>query len=211
MDQVNLLIVLGAAIAGGLAPGPGTLAIAGTAMARGRAMGLAVAWGMTSASIVWASATALGFGQLMVQGGPAFEALRLMGVCYLLWLAWHSARAAFRPVTAQPSDLAAASLLAAWLKGFGTHATNPKAVIYWGSILAIGIRPDSSPEDTATAVIWVLGLSLAVNIVLNTGYALLLSSGRAMRFYARAHRWLNAVSSCLFGAAAMLLLRWRSA
>ncbi|MEJ6394386.1 LysE family translocator [Gymnodinialimonas sp. 2305UL16-5] len=205
MENVNIVIVLSAALIGGLSPGPGTVAIAGTAMARGRSMGLAVAWGITSASTIWAVAAALGFGALLQAKATLFEVLKYIGTGYLTWLAWRSARSALFDKAIVPVDVGASRLLAAWLKGLGTHLTNPKAVIYWGSILAIGVKPGGGTEVVA----WVLVLSLLVNVTLTTSYALILSSQAAMAVYGKARRWIEAAAAAVFGAGAFLLFRTR--
>lgn len=206
MDDINVAIVIAAALAGGLTPGPGTLAISGTAMARGRRMGLAVAWGITTGSTVWAVAAGLGFGSLLAANRWLADALRYAGALYLFYLAWASARAAMRSgERGQPADVSGGSLFAAWAKGALIHLGNPKAVVFWGSILAIGARPGAG----ADAVPGILLICLAINVTITTGYAVLFSSRFVTERYLRARRWLEAAFAAVFGLAALRLITVR--
>ena len=202
MDQINMAIVVAAALTGGLTPGPGTLAISGTAMARGRPMGLAVAWGITTGSAVWALAAGLGLGGLLAAHQWLLEILRWGGALYLAWLAWRSARAALRPGDLEPQDVSGGSLALAWAKGALIHLTNPKALVFWGSILAVGMRPGAG----GGAVVGILAICLAINVTLTTTYALLFSSPAVTRAYLRLRRWLEAAFAAVFGGAAAHLL-----
>lgn len=205
MDQINLLVVVAASLAGGLTPGPGTLAISGTAMAHGRPMGLAVAWGITTGSAVWAIAAGLGLGGLLAANQWLLEILRWGGALYFAWLAWRSARAALRPGELEPQDVSGGSLALAWAKGALIHLTNPKAVVFWGSILAVGVRPGAG----AGAVIVILAVCLAINVTLTTTYALLFSSPAVTRAYLRLRRPLEAAFAIVFGGAAAHLVAAR--
>ena len=87
MDVVNLPLILGAAFIATVSPGPATMAIAGTSLALGRRHGLAIASGVTTGSLAWSIAAALGLGALMFANAWLFEAMRYAGAAYLIWLA----------------------------------------------------------------------------------------------------------------------------
>lgn len=210
MEHVDLMIVLGAALLGGLSPGPVTLAIAGTGMARGRGMALAMAYGASTGSFAWAAAAALGFGALLAANQWLFEVIWYLGAAYLAWLGWKAARSAIRPGGVQARDAGVASLGAAWAKGALLHLANPKAVMFWGSIFAIGIAPGTPAAAMPGAIAWIVGVSLAVNLVVNTGWAVVFSNGRAMAGYARARRWIEGAFAAFFGFAAFKLLTTRA-
>ena len=206
MDQINVLVVVVAALAGGLTPGPGTLAISGTAMAQGRAMGLAVAWGITTGSTLWAVAAGLGVGSLLASNQWLAEGLRYAGAAYLGWLAYASGQAALRKgERPPPKDVSGGSLVLAWAKGMLIHLGNPKAVVFWGSILAIGTKPGAG----SGAVLGILAICLAINVAITTSYALLFSSAAITRGYLRLRRWLEGMFACVFGGASVYLLTAR--
>ena len=117
MEYVNFWIIIGASLLGGLTPGPATLAIAGTSMARGRAMGLALAWGVTGGSMVWAVFAALGVGALLAANQWLIEVIRYAGAAYLAWLGFKAARSAMQAKHLKPKDIGTASYIIAWMKG----------------------------------------------------------------------------------------------
>jgi len=196
------LILLGWAIGGG-SPGPATLAISGTSMAQGRQAGLALASGVICGSATWGIAAALGFAALMQANVWVFQAVRYAGALYLLFLAVKSLRAAWVNVPATPM---AATRSGPFIKGLLLHLTNPKAVLGWGSIFAIALAPNAQ-----AGAVWGLFLSLiVVSASVFWGYALLFSTGSAIRVYTRAKRWFELAFGVLFGLASLKILTLRT-
>ncbi|MEM6488007.1 MAG: LysE family translocator [Pseudomonadota bacterium] len=206
MDDVNFWVIVGAALLGGLTPGPATLAIAGTSMARGRSMGLALAWGVTGGAMVWAVFAALGFGAILAANQWLIEIIRYAGAGYLAWLGYKSARSALSARTLAPRDIGTGSHAVAWVRGALIHLTNPKAVMFWGSIFAIGLKSGGGGE----AIAWIVATCLAINLALVTGYALLFSSRQATAAYLGARRWLEGAFAVFFGGAAMAMVAGRT-
>lgn len=195
------LILLGWVVAGG-SPGPATLAISGTAMARGRGAGLLVATGVLVGSAAWGIAAALGFSAIMMANAWLFEVLRYAGALYLLYLALKSLRSAWIGGKAVPAP---ASGSAFFMKGLLIHLTNPKAILSWGSIYAIALVPGVGPS----AVWFLFGALFLCSMAIFWGYGLLFSSGPIARGYARAKRWFELAFGLLFGAASLKLLTLR--
>jgi len=105
-ESINLPVILMAAFLATASPGPATLAIAGTSMSQGRRKGLAMAAGITSGSWIWSVSAALGLGAVMLAHAWAIEIIRYVGACYLLYLAFKSARSA---LSSQPLNVGFAS------------------------------------------------------------------------------------------------------
>ncbi|WP_299592040.1 LysE family translocator [uncultured Tateyamaria sp.] len=202
MEYVNFWIVIGASLLGGLTPGPATLAIAGTSMQRTRSLGLALAWGVTTGSMSWAIFAALGFGAILATNQWLVEIIRYAGAGYLLWLSSKSARSATRAKEIEVKDTGVASHVAAWSLGAFIHLTNPKAVIFWGSIIAIGMRPGGNVHS----ILWIIGTCVAINFTIVTTYALLFSSQTMTGMYLKGRRGFEAVFASFFGAAAVYML-----
>lgn len=206
MSDINLWIILGAAFLGGLIPGPGMLAIAGTAMARGRRYGLAVAYGMTVGGFIWAAFAGLGMGAILVSNQWLFDSLKYLGAAYLGWLGWRSARAMMRPDHIMATtDVGADSLWISAVRGALIHLTNPKALVFWGSIFAIGLKPGAPP----VAMLWVIAISMIVNVFLMTTYAFVFSKPGMMTGYVRFRRWIEGAFAMFFGGAAIYLVTSR--
>jgi threonine/homoserine/homoserine lactone efflux protein len=203
--DVNLTLILLAALVATASPGPATLAIAGTSMASGRRYGLALAAGVTSGSLTWSVAAAAGLSAVMLANAWAFEILRYAGAGYLLFLAFKSARSALTPGAPALRQVATPTLKAAYRRGLVLHLTNPKAVLFFGSLYAVGVPAGSSPE-TLALVIAAIGLQ---SLLLFHGYALLFSSPPLTAGYTKLRRWFEAVFAVAFAAAGLKILTAR--
>lgn len=196
------VILAGWALAGG-SPGPATLAISAASMGEGRAAGLALALGVFAGSACWGLAAGLGFSALMVANVWLFEAVRIAGAAYLLYLAVKSLRSAWRGQAAAPAK--PAPRRAFFLRGMLLHLTNPKAILAWGSVYAIALPP--VPDWSA---VWSLFAALsAVSFTVFSGYALMFSTPAIARAYARTRRAFDAGFGLLFGLASLKLLMAR--
>lgn len=200
MEMVLLVI---AWMVGGGSPGPATLAIAGTAMQRGRPAGLAVASGIVTGSALWGIAAALGMSALMLTHAWLVTSLRYVGGAFLIYLAYKALRAAFRPGSAVPvATMGATRFWQLWLKGTLIHVANPKAILSWGAVFAVAVPPSAPP-----AQIWqTFAVLITASSIVFFGYGLLFSSDRMIRAYARARRWFEATFGLLFGAAGVTLV-----
>lgn len=204
---IDLPLILLAAFIATASPGPATLAIAGTSLARGRSYGLALAAGVTTGSLTWSIAAALGLSALMRAHVWLFETLRYAGALYLLYLAWRSARAAIRPGAA--ADLRGASTgshAATFLRGLGLHLTNPKAILFFGALYSVGAPADA---DIATLFGVVAAIGVQSFLVFH-GYALLFSLAPAAAAYRRLRRGFEAAFALAFGAAGLKILTMRA-
>ncbi|MPZ10930.1 MAG: LysE family translocator [Kiloniellaceae bacterium] len=200
--DVNLTLILLAALVATASPGPATLAIAGTSMASGRRFGLALASGVTTGSLMWSTSAAVGLSAIMLANAWAFEVVRYAGACYLLFLAFKSARSALARHALPAARVAMPTLASAYRRG---HLTNPKAILFFGSLFAIGI-PAGSPPEVLALVILAIGLQ---SLLVFHGYALLFSSPPLTAGYARLRRWFEAVFAVAFGAAGLKILTAR--
>jgi threonine efflux protein len=203
--SINLPVILAAALIASSSPGPATMAIAGTSMTSGRKSGLALAAGVLTGSITWSILAALGLGAVMRANAWLFEVMRYIGAGYLLYLAYKSARGALARQAASIRALAVISPASAYAKGVMLHLTNPKPILFFGSLFAIGIPPGSPPEALALVV----GAIALLNVIVFHGYALLFSSAPMVTGYMKLKRWFEAVFAVAFGAAAFKILSAR--
>lgn len=200
--EISLPVILLAALVTSSSPGPATLAIAGTSMTSGRKSGLALAAGVLAGSVTWSILAALGLGAIMRANAWLFEVLRYIGAGYLLYLAYRSARSAFGRRVMTLSALDVISPRVAFTKGVALHLTNPKPILFFGSLFAIGVPPGSPPETLALVV----GAIALLNVVVFHGYALLFSSVPMVKGYMKLKRWFETVFALMFGAAAIKIL-----
>lgn len=204
-ETLNLPLILAAAFAATASPGPATLAIAGASMSSGRRLGLAVAAGVTTGSWAWSVAAALGLGTLMLASRWAFEAVRYIGAAYLMFLALRSAKSVLARDTPAPAAVPVGSVERAYVSGLALHLMNPKAVLFFGSLFALGVPSGTSASGLMT-VIATVGLQSALVF---HGYALLFSSEPMVRRYMRLRRWFDGAFAVAFGAASLKVLTAR--
>ncbi|MFN4058633.1 MAG: LysE family translocator [Roseinatronobacter sp.] len=125
-------------------PGPGNSFFAALAAQGGLAATWPASFGYHLATAFVTVAVGLGFGQIMLQLGPAFEVLRYAGALWLLWIAWRIARSG--PVQ-NGGKLRAASAL----DGAVLLVLNPKAWL----IIALMFTQFLPEGGTLAPVLWI--------------------------------------------------------
>ena len=174
-------------------------------MVSGRRLGVAVASGITAGSWAWSISAALGLGAIMLANAWVFEVIRYFGAGYLMFLAFKSARSALTPGAMETRGLGTTSARHAFGKGLVLHLTNPKAVLFFGSLFAIGVPADASLEQLLTVIVSV-GLQSAL---IFHGYAVLFSSKPMVVGYMRLRRWFEGIFAIAFAAASFKVLTSR--
>jgi threonine/homoserine/homoserine lactone efflux protein len=203
VGHVHLSLILVAALIAVASPGPAVMAIAGTSMRAGRRTGLVFAAGVVTGSLAWSIGAAAGLSAVMLANAWLIEIVRYGGGAYLLFLAFKSARAALKPHGGvSPSGLAQASARRAYARGLALHLTNPKAILFFGSLYAFGVPADATFGDLALIVVAV-GLQ---NAVVLHGYALLFSNPVVVRGYLKLSRWFEGAFALAFGYAGVKIL-----
>ncbi|WP_340149465.1 LysE family translocator [uncultured Sneathiella sp.] len=205
ISELHLPLILIAAFVAIASPGPATLAIAGTSMNAGRGHGLAVAAGVMTGSLFWSSAAAFGLGAIMLANAWAFEVIRYIGAGYLLYLAVKSARAALSRAPMAQSRLTVTSYGAAYRRGLTLHLTNPKAVLFFGSLYSVGVPAQVPPA----ALLVIIGSVALLGAVIFFGYALIFSSAPMVAAYTRLRRWFEGVFAVVFAFAGFKILTAR--
>ena len=205
MSDINLPMILIAAFVASGSPGPATLAIAGTSMSSGRRTGLALAAGVTTGSLIWSVSAAFGLAAIMAAHGWVLEIVRYVGAAYLMWLAFKAARAAIAGAKLTTKPLPQTTPRRAYAKGLALHLTNPKAILFFGALYAVGIPANTPPSGLATVILSVGALSC----VMFHSYALIFSSAPMAAAYTRAKRGFEAFFALAFGAIALKVLLTR--
>lgn len=188
-------------LAGG-SPGPATMAIAGTAMGRGRSYSLAISLGILLGSACWGLAAALGISAIMLANAWAFELLRYAGALYLLWLAFKALKSAASPGAAMAERAMGGGHFGVFWKGALLHITNPKAILSWGAVYSLVLPADAITTDLLGLFVFLFSGSIIVFI----GYAFLFSSAPMVAGYKRARRVFDLIFAGFFGFASFKIL-----
>ena len=185
-------------------PGPNVLALISTSMSVGRKAGMALALGISFGSLTWALLTAFGLSALLMNYAHALTTIKIIGGIYLFWLAYNAFKSA-----APRSDLTLKALvggrrtpLGYAVRGYTVHMTNPKAVLAWVAIIALGLPPEAPLWVGLAIVFGCFGLSIAVHLT----YALVFSTPIMSSLYLRARRGIQATLGIFFTFSRLKLL-----
>ena len=174
-----------------LTPGPNMVYLVSRTLAQGRAAGLVSLAGVAAGFLVYLLCAALGLTALLVAVPYAYDALRLAGAAYLLFLAWQAVRPGGRSpfaVRAMPHD----SPRRLFAMGLLTNLLNPKIAVMYLSLLPQFIDPG---QGSVLGQSLALGaVQIAVSVAVNAG--LVLAAGTVSAFlsgrpaFLRLQRWL---------------------
>lgn len=196
---LTLLGLAGLNLLGAASPGPAFFVVSRTAAGRSRRAGLATGVGVSAATVVWAFAAIHGLAFLMAQAAWLFRAMQLAGGAYLVYLGWQAFRHA--PDALPTVDLATGPIgaMAAFRRGFAVNITNPKVMVFFGSVFASVYAP-AQQEWINLAVVGIIAFD---EVCWYSIVALAFSTRPAQAAYGRAKRWIDRAFGtflALFGA-----------
>jgi threonine/homoserine/homoserine lactone efflux protein len=188
-------------------PGPSfAYAVAVGARASRRAI-LLNALGMAAGGLVIAGALAFGAGELLAASPLADAALRVLGCVYLIGLGIRTFFAPVRDLRAAEPPVRTVGAGGAWLQGFLVETANPKAILFYASLMPQFV--DRQLGDTQRQLL-VLGVSF-VALQLTWDLALMLGVLRLRESLSRlrsapAQRLANRLSGVTFASMGIALL-----
>lgn len=202
MEEINYLLIILSAFAAISSPGPATLAIAGASMRSGRYVGLSLAAGVLTGSLLWSTFAAFGLAAILHTNVWLFEFLRYLGAFYLLYLAVKSLRSAVSRESLAIPDSQESTAALSYFKGLLIHLTNPKAILFFGALYSMGVPATAKPMELLL-VILAVG---AVSSLIFLGYAVLFSNSAIRHIYLKSKAVFESVFALFFGAASFKLL-----
>ncbi|GAB2836539.1 LysE family transporter [Comamonas piscis] len=126
-----------------------------------------------------------GVGSLLIASETAFNVVKIVGACYLIYIGFAQWRAKGGIMDAQAEQPASGSWQKRALSGFLTNATNPKGIIFMVAVLPQFMTPD---RPLWLQLLILAATTLAVDTLVMHGYAgsasvlrRLLRDSRAMR------------------------------
>ena len=183
-----------------LIPGPNVALIVANSVAYGPKYGLLTVAGTSSAMVLQLGLTALGMTEMLGTLGSWFEALRWIGVAYLVYLGLAQWRAPATDLTrTRPEPKSARAI---YLRALLVSLTNPKTLLFYGAFFPQFIAADR-PIGAQVALLSATFLGLA--LLVDGGWAVV--AGRARGVLAARGRLRNRLSGgLLIGAGAALAL-----
>jgi RhtB (resistance to homoserine/threonine) family protein len=182
-------------------PGADMAMVARSVLTGGRRDALATTLGISAGCLVWAFASAVGVAALLAASRSAYDALRLVGAAYLIWLGVQSLLAARRG-TREPAEAAAARRAAPFRQGLLTNLFNPKIAVFYSTFLPQFIEPG----DPALALSLALaGVHIALGVAWLSLYAWLVDRAVAAFKGPGLRRALDAVTGTVLVALGLRL------
>jgi len=193
MPELSNLIAYGLISLGMvLTPGPNMIYLISRSICQGRMAGLISLGGVALGFVVYMMCAALGITALLLTVPYAYDALRLGGALYLLYLAWQALKPGGRSAF-QVRDLPQDSPRKLFTMGFVTNLLNPKVAVLYLSLLPQFIDPTGHGSVLAQSL--VLGFTqIAISVSVNALIAVMAGSIAAFLaskpVWQRVQRWL---------------------
>jgi len=194
LDLLAFNAVLAAAL---LSPGPALLFALRTALADGRASGIAAGLGLGAVAAGWTLAALLGLEAVFTVFPWAYALLKTAGAIYLLYIAfatWRGAKDVVGP-SARPRGRA-------FVDGALINLGNPKSVLFAASVLVVIFPKGLGVGDIALIV----ANHALVEWLFYGVFALLLSGASARRAYLGTKPVIDRGAALLMGALGLKLL-----
>ncbi|WP_396269460.1 LysE family transporter [Ideonella sp.] len=186
-----------------LSPGPGAIAAMGAGLNHGFAKGQRIALGLMLGVWTQLLVVGVGLGALLATSSLAFNAVKWLGVAYLVWLGIQQWRAPAKPlVEAAPGATPSGSLI---LRGWSVNAINPK-----GTVFLLAVMPQFLDTNAPLLAQYLtIGATFGVvEFAVMTGYVALASKLLSLLRSPRQMQWMNRIFGSLFILAGVALARF---
>jgi RhtB (resistance to homoserine/threonine) family protein len=184
-----------------VSPGPNFLVVIESTLRGGRRSGIFTGLGASTGDGLYALIGLLGFSTLSSQGESLFQALKIFGSGYLMFL---GVRMWLRR-SAVTDDLDRHQLPGIWrcfLRGLATDLSNPKTILFFGSIFAVALHRDT--PSWVKAAIW--SEVVLISVLWRLALCRIFSMPALRNLYAK-----YALMIERFFGALLILLGWRVA
>ena len=188
-----------------LTPGPNMIYLISRSITQGRAAGLASLGGVALGFLIYMLAAAFGITALLFAVPYAYDALRLAGAAYLLWLAWQ----ALKPGGRSPFEvkiLPVDSAKKLFAMGLITNLLNPKVAMLYLALLPqfIDVQAGSVLGQSLVLGATQIAISLSVNAAIAIMAGTIAAFLRARPTWGLVQRWL--MGTVLAGLAARMAM-----
>ena len=179
-----------------MSPGPDFFFVSQTAASRSRREAMMGVVGISLGIVVWAGVALMGLHLILQKMAWLHQIIMVGGGIYLCWMGWQLLRSA-RAQQAQPAAEAQVALPKvgrSFIRGFLTNLSNPKAVIYFGSVFSLFVG-----DSVGAGARWGLFLLIvAETFVWFSLVAVVFALPAMRRGYQRLAKWIDGVAGVLF-------------
>lgn len=168
-----------------LTPGPVWIYLISRTLAQGRRAGYFSLIGVMTGVLVHLLAAALGLSALLLAVPWAFDAIKLAGAAYLLWLAWSTVRGAGFSFTPQPLPPVPDRVL--FRQSLLASVVNPKVAVFYLSLFPQFVDPAAGNVLLQSLALGVVHVTVSTLI----DGALVTVAGLLATWFARRPGWLR--------------------
>ncbi|MBC6404122.1 MAG: LysE family translocator [Rhodospirillales bacterium] len=180
-----------------MSPGPAMLYTIRTTLTCGRAAGIATGLGLGTMAATWTLLASLGLDGLFRLFPWAYTTFKILGAAYLLYIAWNTWRGAKQPI-----GPAAPAHADAFLGGILVNLANPKSVLFAAAVLVVIFPAGIS----ALEMVAIVGNQLAVEWIVYTTFAFVLSTESVSRRYLKTKPITDRVAAVILGGLGLRLV-----
>ncbi|OTG64721.1 LysE family translocator [Acinetobacter silvestris] len=169
-----------------LTPGPNMIYLISRSICQGHQAGFISLCGVAFGFIFYMLCASLGITALLMAIPYAYDAIRIGGALYLIWLAWQS----FKPNGKSPfqvKNLPIDSNIRLFTMGFITNLFNPKIVMMYLSLLPQFIKPDHGSVLSQSIFLGLIQIIVSVSV----NGLIVLSAGSMALFLNKNPIWSN--------------------
>ncbi|ERK06655.1 MULTISPECIES: threonine export protein RhtC [Serratia] len=181
-----------------MSPGPDFFFVSQTAASRSRREAMMGVVGISLGVMVWAGVALLGLNLILQKMAWLHQVIMVGGGLYLCWMGWQLLRSA-RGQNAQTAPAAEVKVALpkpgrSFIRGLLTNLSNPKAVIYFGSVFSLFVG-----EDVGAGARWGLfALITGETFIWFTLVAIIFALPAMRRGYQRMAKWIDGLAGVLF-------------
>lgn len=215
MNEITILITLASIhFIALMSPGPDFALVIQNATRHGRQTGLYIALGLSCGILLHSLLSLTGISYLVHQQPTLFAIIQLAGGSYLLYLGYGALKATWATIQSHDDDnqalnskdLILTNKREAFSKGFATNILNPKALVFFISLMSSLVPADMSLSGKGFALLILFGLSLFWFSLL----AWMLSTKALQKKLHEATVYIDGLCGALFSMIGLSIL-WQSA
>jgi threonine/homoserine/homoserine lactone efflux protein len=188
------LVFLGVITLLTITPGADMAMVSRSVFMGGRRDAFATTLGIAAGCLTWALASAAGVAAVLAASETAYDALRLAGAGYLVWLGVPSLLAAGREYVDDSAPDGGRRSRSPFRQGLLTNLFNPKIALFYTTFLPQFISPG---DPVLLLSIAMAGVHIALGIVWLSAYAWLLDRAVATFKSSRLRRSLDALTGAV--------------
>ncbi|AKF40043.1 threonine export protein RhtC [Yersinia enterocolitica] len=179
-----------------MSPGPDFFFVSQTAASRSRREAMMGVTGISLGIVVWAGVALMGLNLILQKMAWLHQIIMVGGGLYLCWMGWQLLKSArSKRDTSEPEvQVALPARGRTFLRGFLTNLSNPKAVIYFGSVFSLFV----GDNVTAGARWGLFVLIVAETFVWFSIVACVFALPMMRRGYQRLSKWIDGLAGVLF-------------